>query len=290
MANALDILTRNEDGSFSPKLDKGQRQLMVGRSGSGKSNAEVSFVETGPMYVFDCDNRFRGAASSLKWIGVDKFKQIDFDYYNPKDGFIAIDNKLNQIANDAEAGRSKYKNIAIDSIGSLALMLALDSQRIRGTAAKGQGGFKGKVRGKVEFLHPDDYMYVSTAFRLLMFNYIFPLNEMGINFLMSGWVADKYGRKAGAGEYDPPEVIGEKILAPGNFVEEVMGYFDEMYYFRREASALPGQPPKFTVEFNGSFAKTALGLPSQKVDVTGRSFYPLWKEMVLTTLGKEVLA
>lgn len=289
MANALDILTRNQDGTFSPKLDKGQRQLFVGRSGSGKSSAEISFVELGPMYCFDCDNRFRGTGPALNWLGYEKFSKIDFDFYNPDDGFIAIDKKLNAIANTAEKGQCKYKTISIDSVGSLATMLALDSQRLRGQSDK-----KGKVRGKVTFLHPDDYNYVSTAFRILMFNYIFPLNEMGINFMMSGWVADKWGKKAGANEFDPPEVIGERILASGNFVEEVMGYFDETYYFRKQPPVLQNQMPKYTVEFNGSFAKTAFGLPAGQHEVTGKSFYNMWKESVEkcffgTANGKEVI-
>lgn len=275
MANALDLLEKQGE-SYVPRLTKGQRILFVGRSGSGKSNALTSFP--GPLYEFDCDNRFRGAVTSVNWLGIDKFKQIDFDFYNPKDGFEAIDNKLNEIANAAEKKQCKYLTVGIESVGTLIYMLALDSQKKRGI--KGEGYMKGKVRGKVEFLHPDDYNYVSTALRLLMYNYIFPLNEMGINVLCSAWVADKWGRKPGAKDYDPPEVIGEKILGPGNAVEEFMGYFDEMYYFYKDPP-FPGQlGPKYMVEFNGNFAKTAYGLPAGKFEVTNKSFFDLWSEKI----------
>lgn len=274
--NAMDLL--NQD--LKPKLKTGTRFLFVGRSGSGKENAAVSFPKR--MYEFDCDNRFSGALSAVNWIGPDEFKKIDFDFYNPKDGFIAIDDKLTNYHNMLEKRQTELKTIIISSVGSLAALLALDSQKLRGMSKKDDGGFKGKTRGKVEFLHPDDYNYVSTAFRFLTFERFFPMSELGCNIILTAWVADRWGKKAGAGEYDPPVVIGEKVLAPGNFVEEVVGYFDEVYYFRKHPGII-GKPPRYTVEFNGpSLAKSALGLPTGEVDITGRSFHTAWYNLVTT--------
>ena len=285
---ALDIFEKSPEGEFSLRLNKGQRILFVGRSGSGKSAALMSFPKE--LYEFDIDNRFRGAASAIRWLGVEEFRHIEFDFYNPKDGFDAIDAKLNQLANDIESKKSKVQTIGFESVGALIFLLVLDSQRKRGI--KGTGSeFKGKVRGKVEFLHPDDYNYCSTALRLIMFNYIFPLNEMGVNTIFSAWIADKWGKAKNAKEFDPPEVIGEKILGPGNMVEEFTGYFDESYYFRKNPALIAGKQPKYTVEFNGSFAKTAYPLQPGEIDVTGKSFYPTWKELVETNLKvKETIA
>lgn len=277
--NALDLMEQNEAGIYVPKLTQGNRFLFIGRSGSGKSNALASFP--GKIYDFDCDNRFKGAVSSVKWLGVDKFRQIDFDFYNPKDGFEAVDNKLNTIANEIEGKRSSVRTIGFESVGTLIYMLALDSQKKRGLTA---GDIKGKKRGKVEFLHPDDYNYVSTAMRLLMYNYIFPLNEMGVNVIFTAWPTDKWGKKAGAGPYDPPEVIGEKILGPGNTVEEVMGYFDEVYVFEKKKPITSTQLPKFVVEFHSGLAKTAYGLPGGEHDISNTSFFDLWSEMIKSTL------
>ena len=272
--NAMDLVLTNPDGTFSPKLDKGQRILMVGRSGSGKSNAEVSFPA--PLYTFDFDNRFKGTTSALKWLGIDRYKQIEFDYYNPLDGFSILDDKLSTFLEQAQKRTLKFKTLCFDSVGSLVYMLALDSQRLRGQ----HKDFSGKVRGKVKFLHPDDYNYVSTALRLLVYERFFPLNELGINILCSAWVTDKWGKSKSAKEYDPPEVIGEKIVGPGNAVEEFVGYFDEAYYFRKEPAAIAGRQPKYTVEFNGSFAKTAINLPPGEFDISNKSFYEFWVETV----------
>lgn len=280
---ALDLFLKTDSG-FELRTNKGQRMLFVGRSGSGKSSALTSFPKD--MYEFDIDNRFRGAASSIKWIGIEGFKRIEFDFYNPKDGFDSIDAKLNQLANDIESKKSNIITIGFESVGALIFLLTLDSQRKRGIKGT-SGAFPGKVRGKVEFLHPDDYNYCSTALRLIMFNYIFPLNEMGVNTVFSAWIADKWGKRKDAKEFDPPEVIGEKLLGPGNMVEEFIGYFDEMYYFRKHEGLVMGKAPKYTVEFNGGFAKTAYPLPYGETDITGKSFFPMWEELVKDSMKGE---
>lgn len=267
--NALDLLVKNEDGTYSPKFERGQRILFVGKSGEGKSAAEISFSALGPMYFFDCDNRFKGATAAASWLGVEKLKSVDFDFYNPNDGFRAIDQKLNELANAAQSRKCKFKTICLDSLGSICAMLGLEALRLSG---KG----KSKTLGDVQFLGPQEYGYISTAFRLLMFNYIFPLNEAGVNTIFSAWVVDRYGKKPGTPDYSPAEVIGEKILGTGNFTEENSGYFNEQYRFRKDAPAVVGRLPKYTVEFNGAFAKTSLNLPAGTFDITSKDFYEFW--------------
>ena len=80
-------------------------------------------------------------------------------------------------------------------------------------------------------------------------------------------------------------MIGERILGPGNAVEEFTGYFDELYYFRKEQPLVQGLKPKYTVEFNGPFAKSALGLPPGKFDITNTNFYDFWTKKVNEVLG-----
>ena len=266
--NALDLLTKNDNGTYSPKFERGNRMLFAGKSGEGKSNAEVSFP--GPIYVFDCDNRFKGATSACSWLGIERFKQIDFDFYNPNDGFKKLDEKLNILANDAVSRKCKFNTIVFDSIGSMCAMLGLD-------AIKMKGGAKVKSIGDVKFLGPEEYNYISTAFRLLMFNYIFTLNKAGINTIFSAWIVDRYGKKPSTPDYAPAEIIGEKIMGTGNMIAETMGYFNEVFQFRKENSPLYGKPPIYTVEYNnGDIAKNSLNLPLGKFDITSKSFYDEW--------------
>lgn len=275
MPNALELY--GESGE--PELTKGQLILGVGRSGCGKSAAMASFLEMGPLYIFDADHRIRGVLGAAEWLGKEKLKLIDYDQYKATDGFSAIDSKLSVFKIEAIKKQLKPKSLIFDSFTSITNLLTLDSLNLRGLD-KGEKEIKGKVRGNIRFLHPDDYNYCSLAWRMIMYNGLFPLIEAGINVFVNGWIVDKYGRPGG--EYSTPEVIGEKLLLPDKLSEELPGYFDEVYYFRRQkAPPVPGKPPvKFTVEFKGEFARTSLPLPSGEVDITNKSFYSVWKELI----------
>jgi hypothetical protein len=290
MSNALDLFVIDKPGTpeerLKPKLDKGFVALFVGRSGSGKDCAQWSFP--GPSYTYDIDNRIRGGLASLQWLTKERISKVDFDYYNTRDGFKGLDDKMSLQLIEASQRQLKYKSIFINSVSSLSSMLARDSQRLRGALPESQGGFKGKVRGKLAFLHPDDYNYVSTAFRTIIFDFVMPMAELGINIIFSSWVINQYGKKPGTSDYSPAEVIGERLAGTSaNLAEEIPGYFDEVYRFFREDSGIVGNGPKYMVEFNGGFAKTALNLPFGKFDITGKSFYELLKEKIETPEKKK---
>jgi hypothetical protein len=267
--NVLDLF---EKDSTVPRIDKGFVGLFVGRSGSGKTCAEASFARYGRMYIFDSDNRIRGIAASAKWLGLDIVKNIDFDFYNPQDGFKAIDDKLTIFKAQAQKRELVYKTLCFDSCGSLIYMLALDSMRLRGKDS-------GRARGSLKFLHPDDYNYVSMAFRQIMFNGVFPLAEMGVNVIFSGWLVTRWGKRKDANDYEPPEEIGVRLVGPQNLAEEIIGYFDEIYTFEKKVT-VEGFPPRFFVEFNGEFSKTSLGLPAGRFEITGKDFLAFWQEKI----------
>ena len=273
--NSLDLLDKQGE-TFSVKLNKGFVGLFLGRSGSGKSAAEISFAEIGPVYVFDIDNRIRGIVPARKWLGMDLFSKIDFDFYNPKDGFTSIDKKLESMVEEAEKRKLKYKTILFDSTYSLIYMLVLDSKRLRGVGADARG----KIRGNLKFLQPDDYNYAYMAFREIMFNGVFPLAEYGVNVIFSGWIMDKWGKAPGSKEYDPPTILGEKMAGPAQISEELPGYFDEVYRFHKHDSAIVGGSPTYIVNFHDGIAKTCLDLPGKFMDITHKSFYKEWSQLV----------
>jgi hypothetical protein len=290
MANILDLLQKNPgDNTFTHKSDKGIMALFVGESGSGKDNAQASFTDLGPMYVFDLDNRIRGMASALQWVDPEKYKTIDFDFYNPRDGFNALNNKLDKFLSDANSRNLKYKTICINSISSLVACMILTSRYMR------QGG--GRVVDGLKVIDPSDYNFASMALRQIIWMYAMPMVELGVNVIFSGHVVDRWGKPGEnpeAGRYlatDDPNrysaniVIGKKLLCPDKLSEEIPGYFDEVYLFSRSENA---SMVKYTVEFSGSFAKTALPIVGQKLDLTKKSFYSQWSQLVSSkkfTLG-----
>lgn len=276
MPNALSLFTKTEAGNFVPKIEKGTTMLVVGRHGSGKTCANFSFP--GKTYVFDMDHRIKGGAQSLLWLGNDKLGEIDYDTYDVVKGFTAINNKMEELLNKAKTFNCPYKNVLFESIGALTKLLALDSKELRGVE-------KGKKRGALRFLSPDDYNYVSAAMSEIIFEFALPMSSYGINVIFSGWIVDKWGKPINAEgipiagtEYAPNVIVGEKLLATDKLAEEIPGYFNEVYYFRKEAGL--GNKPKYTVEFNGTFARNTLGLPSGRFDITNKSFYQVWKEEI----------
>lgn len=274
--NVLDLLVKTPEGEFRPKTDKGIVALFVGASGSGKDCAQWSMP--GPMYVFDIDNRIRGGLASLVWLGQDKLKEIDFDFYNPEDGFDAIDIKFEQLLIEAKARRCKYKTICVNSTSSMVYMLAISARRMRKS---------GRQVGRLKMTDPSDYNFMSMAFRQIQFLYAMPLAELGINVIFAGHLADKWvkpipNEELGITAYSPAERQGQKLLGPAQLGEEIPGYFDETYEFYRIEL---GDQNKYYVKFSGDFAKTSYPIRGE-LDITGKSFYEAWKAKVESTTFK----
>lgn len=274
MPNALSLLNKTESGEFVPKIEKGMTLLHVGRHGAGKTCANFSFP--GATYVFDMDQRMKGGASSLVWLGKEKLSKIDFDTYTVDKGFAKINDKMEELLTLAQARKCSYQNILFESIGALTKLLALDSKALRGS--------EGKKRGSLRFLTPDDYNYVSAAMSEIIFEFALPMSTLGHNVIFSAWIVDKWGKPVDSNglplsgsEFAPNVVIGEKLLATDKLAEEIPGYFNEIHYFRKE-KGLRG--PKYTVEFNGTFARNTLGLVPGQIDITNKSFYDCWKEQI----------
>src|SRR5205085_9386152 len=107
------------------KPSEGLKVLAVGKDGSGKSSALASFAtKDEPMYVFDVDHRIRGILGSKEWLG-DSWNYIDFDEYDTRDGFTAIEKQFQIFYDKYEKRQLKYKNIVVDSVGSLSEMFYL---------------------------------------------------------------------------------------------------------------------------------------------------------------------
>lgn len=284
--NFLDMLVKHDDGTWSAKTDKGSMLLFVGGSGSGKGAAAASFAELGPVYVFDIDNRFDGYVKSVEWLGFAKAKLIDYDQYDMMDGYEGLSNKLDTFLAQSKTRDLKYKTIVLDSITSLNTMLMIAGRKMRGDNRKSQGGKDYNSIGGLRMLDPSDYNYGSMGFRQLIYQYMHPMTQAGVNFIVSGWLMDKWvkpkiDRENGITEYSPKEVDGQKLVAPQQLSEEIPGYFNEVYEFKKfEATSTIIQ---HKVKFNGDFAKTALPLPNGEIDVTKKSFYNEWSALVKST-------
>lgn len=279
MSNLLDLFNKQEDGSLIPQTNRSITCLIVGKSGSGKSCAAISFP--GKTFIYNIDQRVRGIADSINWLGKEKLAEVDFETINLEDGFAKIDMLMSQQIKDAKDRRLKYRNICVESIGALCTLLAMDSRRLRGVKGARQ-------TGSLVFLAPEDYAYASKAMKDIIYKFVLPMTDMGYNIFFSGWTVDRWGKpREQSGEivegmeYMDNIVIGEKLLAPDKLAEEIPGYFNDVYVFRKERDPRGhSYGAIYDVEFTGELARNTFGLPPGRHKITKSSFYELWKGMI----------
>lgn len=259
--------------------------MFVGDSGCGKTGAEVSFVEAGPVKLYDLDKRSKGILGVERFIGKEHLeKNLTIERkIDVSNGFTELDKHLEMDAINAKklalTGESLKHTVVVDGAGTLAKILLYDSMRIRGTT---KGAFEGKLRGTLKFPHPDDYNYVSAAIHQLQYNYFLPLR---MNFILSAWTVDKWGKDPSQAnqEFAGNIVVGKKIAGlTEKLSSEMPGYFDEVYYFEKQETGVSSKPLTYTVEFESSIAKTCIpklqGLG--KIDITNKSFYRVYQEIL----------
>ena len=280
MANAADL-----------KVAENLVVLGIGSPGSGKSTALASFsTPEEPGYMFDIDHRIRGILGSRSFLGDDCIKSLDYDQYDAKDGFKEIEKQFMELSVKYDKRELKYKNLFIESVGSLSRMFIIDCQRLKGfgpgkdlSALKPEQRKGARIIGNIAMAGPDEYRYGSDAFHSLFYNYFNYFTKC--NVFLSGWTTDKWGfQKDGDGNelpYADKIVVGSQLLATNKIASELPGYFDEIWEFKKEETGQASRPLRYTVTFRSAIAKTAIAqLPSGPVDITGKNFKKVFTELV----------
>lgn len=249
--------------------------LFVGRSGDGKSVAADGFP--GKILDLDFDYRFRGVANGGR-LGLLDLKQIDYEQFNPRGGWDAVDKRLVAIDHARLAGQFNYKTVTINSLTSLARLFVNASHNLQG----------GRKLGSLRISGPADFNFEATAMHQVFdFLRIWPCN-----IIATAHVIDRYGKppkefdKDGnwINQYEGNVVVGEKLSLRDNLGENVMSYFDDIYRFSREDT---GSELKYYVQFAGDIARNSYGIPPGKHDITGKNFYQYLTNLVE---GKLVVA
>lgn len=254
--------------------------LIVGKPGCGKTSAIASFAsKDAPMYVFDVDHRIAGLKGSREWLG-DSWNHITYEQYDTRDGFKSIEKQFMIFADKCDKKNLEFKNIVLESVGSLAEMFLVDSQTMKGLApgtdfSKLKTGEKAGARivGQINFPTPDDYNYGKRAFHILFYHYFTYFTKC--NVFLSGWTTDRWIKDPNADSpYAPQIVSGSMLLATNKIASELPGYFDEIWEFdKRETGSKDKNPVQHLVRFRSGLAKTSIPqLPNGEVDITGKNF------------------
>lgn len=243
--------------------------LFVGRSGDGKSVAADSLP--GKVLDLDFDYRFRGVANAGR-LGILDLKNIDYEQFNPRGGWEAVDTKLTSLDLQRLSGMGfPYKTVTVNSITSLTRLLVNASHKAQG----------GRTLGKLRISGPADYNFEAAGTHQV-FDF---LRSWPCNIVATAHIIDRYGKPPKefdaqgnwSNQYESNVVIGEKLSVRDNLGENIMSYFDDIYRFSR---AEEGNQIKFYVEFAGDIARNSYGIPPGKHDITGKNFYQFLTQLV----------
>ncbi len=259
--------------------------LFAGKSGCGKTGAAASFAKGGPVKVLDADHRL-GGIQGCSFITPEMKANIDVEPISVREGFKTVDTVLEMEVIKTQQRKNELFCVWLDSAASLSKMFLLESMKLR-NAAHGNK-LTGKVRGVLQFATPDDYNYASTAWNQLIFEGLIPLK---CHVIVTGWTVNVWGPNPKLDEdaraYAPHVVVGEKLLLTEKLSEEVPGYFDDVFLFKKEKQG--DDKIKYLIETDGTFAKTKYPelRTGKPLDITGKSVYDiLMEKKVLCALTK----
>lgn len=231
---------------------KNQRVLLIGHSGSGKTNAAMSYP--GPILNFDFDGRIRSVLPFYP----QNLERDEVETYGPYE-FQRLWDRLQKL----RAGDVRHKTYVLDSFTALAKMAINFSQENRGEGI-------GKVIGKSSKIPIMDLPDFNAEANLL--GHVLALfRSLNANFIMTAHHMETSSKKKGSSK----DMVGEDIVvhklvtAAKLTAAEAPIYFDETYYIYKVDKVQPPNAYKAsTMDMNGiTICKTALPLPAE-IDFT----------------------
>lgn len=249
--------------------------LLVGRSGDGKSYAGASFPH--PFLEIDPDLRFGGISNAINQGILHDPAGIDYEQFSPTSGWPKLEKLIEQLDSDRITNKFKYKSIGVGSVTSLSRMALNFSKQFQSgkmIGPKDKDGNKLRDSSLIRIAGPSDYNVEASA----VHDFFDHLRTYPCNILVTGHTVNKWGKeKDDVGDFQPAEVIGEKLSIRDNLGENIQSYFDNVWRFSRR---LEGGELKFYVEFATDLAKNGFGIPPGAYDITNKEFYPFLLELI----------
>lgn len=232
------------------------RGMFVGKSGSRKTTALSHFPK--PMYIFDFDGRLDPIALHLP---KEQQEEIEYDTYKVGDIKRAQD-KMKSILN-----RCEYRTVAFDSLTSIGDVSIYESRSSRGFA-------EGKVRAGVMMADPDDYN-MESSFMMAIIDF---MKKVDCHTILTAHLLKIEENDVESKVIGKKRVAYSLVTAGKKVSAKLPGYFNEVYYFQKEAGFDAGDEivKVFTRAINigdGAVeAKSALPIPPV-IDWTNKNFY-----------------
>ena len=238
--------------------------LFVGRSGTGKTVAELSFAK--PLHVNDFDLRIGGG--QVSWLDMNG---ITYDPWPPRQAALIpeLNKKLESLlAQSKLAGYTDLlpKTYVTDSITNMTYAFICQSIPLTHRPGDAKDGKKGKWIGPVAAPGPEDYgLEANASYDYVSFLKTLPLT----NVILSAHYIDVFGKADPDDPYSANVVIGKKLSIRDKIGENILTHMDHVFEFEREIN-------KYFVRFRGELARTAYEwLPDGRVEWTKKNFYEL---------------
>lgn len=241
--------------------------LFVSRSAGGKSCAAMSVLDeedTGEVLDFDIRKGYIGQP----YLKLDKWNITQFAPIST--GYADVEKHMKQaMALFGVRGQKPFGTLIIDSLWSLLRILLTDSVSLN---------TKGAVKGQMKLTGPADYNYQSQT----LFEFFDYIRSLPCHVIINCLLVDKFvpgnkrDRDGNLMEYQEQVKDGVELAGLTNKLAAIVpGYFDEVYQFGRDSTG-----SKFHVEFYSDLARSVHKMPRGPVDITGKSFYEVWKGLV----------
>lgn len=245
--------------------DKRIYALLVGRSGSGKTCAELSFP--GKSYCLDLDKRIKGGLGLQSSREHLHSGEVDFEQYDFADnGFDKLNDRMGFLVTDSKKLKPEYQNIFFDSASALRRGLLKSSEkytprnyRMGSTMMydKPNYGYESKITYEMFFIH---FKNVETT-----------------NVFLSAHIIPDFD--------DQGNVVGQRMLGSEKIAAELPGYFDETWHFYVDTT-IPSNR-RYKCKFRSDIAKTAFTELPDEIDWTGRSFYEVFNGIITGKLDEK---
>ncbi len=264
--------------------------LFLGRSGSGKTCAEMSWRSSEEEWIecHDFDGRIRGILGAT-WLSK---KNLTYEFYPPRQKkgsndpvpYNKIMDKL-QTYHVLSGVQPVPITLVLDSLTSETYMM-LDqsvpfthiSEKNDPNNPKEKEKKKGKWIGPVAMAGPGDYGFEAKA----TYDILGELRGCPVkNIIVSAHIVDRYGKDPNEdSEYADSIKIGEKLSIRDKIGENIQIHFDHVFKFERR---LENNKLHFYCITRSDLARTAFSELPDEFEITGKNFY----ETVMSYVKKE---
>jgi hypothetical protein len=250
--------------------------LLVGDSGSGKTSTIPYFP--GRKLILDVDKRWKGLLGhrNPEYPMNKPSPQIDVHHFPGKDILVEMEELFNGYESLVQRKQQfPYDLIVVDGFTSLDALISDDAIRYTGglvgkTNDRGGALTTGNKKfGNLDLMGWDAFAYELQGFK----NIITALKyQVPCNVICTAHWTDRY---------EEGKVVGRDINLRKKIINQVILWFDEVYYFEKKTSNVLKQngesavQTKHIVHFRNDLARTTYPLLQDSMDWTDKNFFEI---------------